>query len=276
MKIKEALEMGKVYLKGREYTDPSRESTMILLELLNKDYSFLEIYREEELTKEIEDSFFDILERRRKGEPLQYIMGKANFMGYEFKVYPGVLIPRQDTELSLEYLLKIINGNAINSMLDLGCGSGIVGIMVNKLTNIEVHAIDINDLALKNTEENARKFGTDLKIYKSNLFSKVKEKFDIIYSNPPYIKTKDIEKLQVEVREYEPRNALDGGEDGLYYYREIIKNSSDFLNPFGYLVFEISFDQKEDLEKLMKDEFYLAFKKDLQGFDRIVIAKRRC
>ncbi len=273
MKIKEALIEGRDYLKDLEYTDPIYETRRILSDLLNKDLSYLVSHDEDLLDSKIENKYFEILEKRQKGIPLQYILGEEDFYGRTFKVIEGVLIPRQDTEISVEKILNIIENNQINNMLEIGCGTGIVSISVDLESSIDVTAVDISEKAIENTRINKEKLNSKIKIINSDLFSNINEKFDLIYSNPPYIKSSEIENLQVEVKDYEPRLALDGGEDGLFFYRSIIKSSPEFLNHKGFLVFEIGHDEAEDICNLMKDKFKVEVYKDLNNLDRVVVGQ---
>ena len=273
MKIKEALIEGRDYLKDLEYTDPIYETRRILSDLLNKDLSYLVSHDEDLLDSKIENKYIEILEKRQKGIPLQYILGEEDFYGRTFKVIEGVLIPRQDTEISVEKILNIIENNQINNMLEIGCGTGIVSISVDLESSIDVTAVDISEKAIENTRINKEKLNSKIKIINSDLFSNINEKFDLIYSNPPYIKSSEIENLQVEVKDYEPRLALDGGEDGLFFYRSIIKSSPEFLNHKGFLVFEIGHDEAEDICNLMKDKFKVEVYKDLNNLDRVVVGQ---
>ncbi|MFR3064525.1 MAG: peptide chain release factor N(5)-glutamine methyltransferase [Peptoniphilus sp.] len=273
MKIKEALIEGRDYLKDLEYTDPIYETRRILSDLLNKDLSYLVSHDEDLLDSKIENKYFEILEKRQKGIPLQYILGEEDFYGRTFKVIEGVLIPRQDTEISVEKILNIIENNQINNMLEIGCGTGIVSISVDLESSVDVTAVDISEKAMENTRINKKELNSKIKIINSDLFSNINEKFDLIYSNPPYIKSCEIENLQVEVRDYEPRLALDGGEDGLFFYRNIIKSSPEFLNHKGFLVFEIGHDEAEDICNLMKDKFEVEVYKDLNNLDRVVVGQ---
>ncbi len=158
-------------------------------------------------------------------------------------------------------------------MLEIGCGSGIVSISIDLETKVDVTSVDISDKAIENTTINRDMLNSNIKILKSDLFSNVIGKFDLIYSNPPYIKSIDIEKLQVEVKNYEPRLALDGGEDGLFFYRSIIKTCPKFLNSKGFLVFEIGYDEAEDIYNLMKDNFKVEVYKDLNKLDRVIVGQ---
>lgn len=273
MTIREALLKGINYLKDLEYTNPIYESRKILAELLEKDLSYLIAHDDEKLNKLIEDKYFNILEKRREGYPLQYILACEDFYGRRFDVLEDVLIPRQDTELSIEVLLDIIKNNKIDNMLEIGCGTGIVSITIDLESDIDVAGLDISPQAIKNTTINKNKFNSNIKIIESDLFDKVNDKFDIIYSNPPYIKTKEIENLQVEVREHEPRLALDGGEDGLVFYRKIVKESNNYLKENGFLVLEIGYDEGNEVLQLMKDKFDVKIYKDLNNFDRVVVGR---
>lgn len=275
MEIKEALIEGRKYLKDLEYTDPIYETRRILSFLLNKDLSYLVAHDSELLDSTLEERYFEILDKRKNGMPIQYILGEEDFYGRSFKVLKDVLIPRQDTEISVETLLKIIKNNKINNMLEIGCGTGIVSISVDLETKIDVTAVDISKRAIENSIINKEKLGSRIKIMKSDLFSNVKERFDLIYSNPPYIKSDEIEKLQVEVRKHEPRLALDGGEDGLLFYRKIIEKAPEYLNDRGYLVFEICHDEAKDICALMEDKFDVEVIKDLSKLDRVVVGQLR-
>lgn len=275
MEIKEALIEGRKYLKDLEYTDPIYETRRILSFLLNKDLSYLVAHDSELLDSTLEERYFEILDKRKNGMPIQYILGEEDFYGRSFKVLKDVLIPRQDTEISVETLLKIIKNNKINNMLEIGCGTGIVSISVDLETKIDVTAVDISKRAIENSIINKEKLGSRIKIMKSDLFTNIKESFDLIYSNPPYIKSDEIEKLQVEVRKHEPRLALDGGEDGLHFYRKIIKKAPKYLNDRGYLVFEIGHDEGKDICALMEDKFEVEVIKDLSKLDRVVVGQLR-
>ena len=275
MKIKEALIEGRDFLKNLEYTDPIYETRKILGEILERDLSYLVSHDNEELPASVERKYFDILKMRQEGLPLQYILGREDFYGRTFTVLEGVLIPRQDTEISVEVILKILKNNNIKNLLEIGCGSGIVSITLDLETKgqVDITAVDISPQAIKNTNVNKNNLKSNIKILESNLFEEINEKFDLIYSNPPYIKSHEIENLQVEVREHEPRLALDGGSDGLYFYRKIIKDAPNFLNSHGYLVFEIGYDEAEDISSIMRENFDLEIYKDLNNLDRVVVGR---
>lgn len=275
MKIKEALIEGRVFLKNLEYTDPIYETRKILGEILERDLSYLVSHDNEELPASVEKKYFDILKKRKEGLPLQYILGREDFYGRTFTVLEGVLIPRQDTEISVEVILKILKENNINKMLEIGCGTGIVSITVDleSKRKMDITALDISPYAIKNTTINKKNLKSNIKILKSDLFDKVSGKFDLIYSNPPYIKSSEIENLQLEVKDHEPRLALDGGIDGLYFYREIIKEAPNYLNNNGFLVFEIGYDEGEDISLIMEKNFDTKIYKDLNNLDRVIVGQ---
>ncbi|MBS6720425.1 MAG: peptide chain release factor N(5)-glutamine methyltransferase [Peptoniphilus harei] len=275
MKIKEALLEGRNFLKNSEYTDPIYETRKILAEILNKDLSYLVSHDNEELEEAIKNKYFDILKKRKDGIPLQYILGREDFYGRTFTVLEGVLIPRQDTEISVEVILKILKENNINKMLEIGCGTGIVSITVDleSKRKMDITALDISPYAINNTAINKKNLMSNIEIMESDLFDKVSGKFDLIYSNPPYIKSCEIENLQLEVKDHEPRLALDGGNDGLYFYREIIKEAPNYLNNNGFLVFEIGYDEAEDISLIMKKNFDTKIYKDLNHLDRVIVGQ---
>lgn len=275
MKIKEALIEGRDFLKNLDYTDPIYETRKILAEILNKDLSYLVSHDNEELPASVEKKYFDILKKRQEGIPLQYILGREDFYGRTFTVLEGVLIPRQDTEISVEVILKILKENNINKMLEIGCGTGIVSITVDleSKRKMDITALDISSYAINNTTINKKNLKSNIKILKSDLFEKVSGKFDLIYSNPPYIKSSEIENLQLEVKDHEPRLALDGGIDGLYFYREIIKEAPNYFNNNGFLVFEIGYDEAEDISLIMEKNFDTKIYKDLNNLDRVIVGQ---
>lgn len=275
MKIKEALIEGRDFLKNLEYTDPIYETRKILGEILERDLSYLVSHDNEELPASVEKKYFDILKKRQEGLPLQYILGREDFYGRTFTVLEGVLIPRQDTEISVEVILKILIENNINKMLEIGCGTGIVSITVDleSKRKMDITALDISSYAINNTAINKKNLKSNIKILESDLFDKVSGKFDLIYSNPPYIKSSEIENLQLEVKDHEPRLALDGGIDGLYFYREIIKEAPNYLNNNGFLVFEIGYDEAEDISLIMEKNFDTKIYKDLNNLDRVIVGQ---
>ena len=223
--------------------------------------------------------YWEHIERRAKRIPLQHITGEQEFMGYTFRVNEHVLIPRQDTEVLVEEALKYLRPG--KKVLDMCTGSGCILLSLLKMgaekyymRNVSGTGVDISDEALKVASENAKELGVDVEFIQSNLFENVTGKFDILVSNPPYIRTKVIEELQDEVRLHDPFIALDGKEDGLYFYRKIVETCVNHLNDKAMVLFEIGHDQGEEVSELLKDAGFtnVWVKKDLAGLDRVVIA----
>ena len=206
--------------------------------------------------------------------PIQYITNKQEFMQLNFFVNENVLIPRSDTEILVEEIIENYKNKEVK-ILDLCTGSGCIAISLKKyIENSKVYAIDISEEALNIAKQNAMNNETDITFIKSDMFSNIKEeKFDIIVSNPPYIKTEVIKKLDKEVKK-EPLIALDGGNDGLYFYKKIIEEGYKFLNEEGKIFFEIGYDQKEDIINLINNNNkyeLIKTKKDLENNDRIIV-----
>ncbi|MDO5146293.1 MAG: peptide chain release factor N(5)-glutamine methyltransferase [Eubacteriales bacterium] len=222
-----------------------------------------------------------VLLQRERRIPLQYLMRTCSFMGYDFYVDENVLIPRQDTEVLVERAVALLRRNGplqkAGKVLDLCTGSGCIGISVKLLCpEAEVTVADISSGALAVARRNAENLGAELQYVEGNLFETITDTYDFILSNPPYIPTKVIDGLMPEVRDYEPHLALDGMEDGLYFYREICREAKNFLNPGGRLIFEIGMEQGEDVKVLMEMQGMeeITIEKDLAGLDRVVLGRR--
>ena len=217
-----------------------------------------------------------LISERETRIPLQHLTGVQEFMGLEFRVNEHVLIPRQDTEILGETALEKINTKKPLRVLDMCTGSGCILLSVlsygRKKCEITGVGVDVSDKALQVAKENARNLQVDAEWIESDLFSGVSEKFDMILSNPPYIPSAVIKTLQPEVREHDPLLALDGKEDGLYFYRKIIEESRNYLQPGGWLIFEIGAEQGEAVSSYLKQNGFVqvAVKKDLTGLDRVV------
>ena len=230
----------------------------------------------EQVLKEKEEKDFQKKKKKiKQGIPVQYITNKQEFMDSCFYVNQDVLIPQPDTEILVEEVIQLIKQRKVN-ILDLCCGSGCIGISLKKfLENANVVLSDISQKAIEVAKKNAVLLNVDVQIIQSNLFENIKEKYDMIVSNPPYIETNVISTLSQEVQN-EPHIALDGGEDGLTFYRKIIKEAPNYLNKKGYLCLEIGFNQKKAVIQLLQENFEnMITKQDLAGNDRVIIAKMK-
>ena len=244
------------------------------------DRIYIHLNLNKELTKEQYDEFLGYINDRINGRPVAYIVGNREFMGLDFFVKEGVLIPRPDTETLVEEIIQLCkNKNEEINIVDIGTGSGAITVSLAKyIKNSKITSLDISDIPLEVGKINAVNNGVDNRIefLKSDVFTAIKnteKKFDIIVSNPPYIPKKDIETLHTQVKDYEPYNALEGGEDGLDFYRQITEESIKYLKQGGILAYEVGHDQAEDVSKIMKHHGYdkIYTKKDIQGIDRVVI-----
>ena len=227
-----------------------------------------------EVPKEQAESYREVILRRAGHIPLQHITGEQEFMGYSFLVNPDVLIPRQDTETLTEEALKFTEPGM--KVLDLCTGSGCILIsLMKKCHGLTGTCCDISEKALKTARENGRRLQVEASWIQIDLFEQISERFDLIVSNPPYIRTGVIEELQEEVRLHDPWIALDGKKDGLYFYRRIIAESTGYIRDNGALMFEIGHDQAEDVVRLMEEAGYtqIRVKKDLAGLDRVVTGR---
>lgn len=219
------------------------------------------------------------VDRRAKGEPLSSIFGFVDFYGLRFEVNKKVLSPRMETEILVELAIKKIKENNFKSALDLCTGSGAIGICLAKFTNAQVTGVDISKQALLVAQTNATKNDVKVEFLQSDLFNELKKrkKYDIIVSNPPYIKSQDILSLDEEVKKYDPRLALDGGEDGLDFYKAIVKEAPLHLNKGGLLMFELGINQFKDVKALMNSEGFedIEIVKDYNKIERIIYGRIR-
>ena len=239
---------------------------------------------ERAVSEENADRYIDCIRRRAAHIPLQHITGEQEFMGYPFCVNEHVLIPRQDTEILVEEAIQVMRPKM--KVLDMCTGSGCIVLSILKMcrekyymTDLQGIGADVSEEALKVARENGRRLGVPVTWIQSDLFAKIpeEEKYDVIVSNPPYIETAVIDTLQEEVRLHDPYIALDGKEDGLYFYRRIISEAGKYLKMQGKLMFEIGCDQAEAVEELMKNAGYeqITVKKDLAGLDRVVLGQKK-
>ena len=279
MTIKQALTKGMIMLKSNNIESPKLKSRLLLQYILKQPRQYIIVYDNNEITEKEKFEYFVNIEKLTKGIPLQHITHTQEFMKMDFFVDENVLIPRPDTEILVEEVIKIAKKIETPKILDLCTGSGVIGISIAKnVPDSQIYAIDISEKALDVAKINTKRMKDErqIKLIKSDIFEKLKkEKYDIIVSNPPYIKKDDITYLSEEVKN-EPKMALDGGVDGLDFYRKITKQGIEYLKLGSYLCFEIGYDQKEEVTDIIKNEgryIDTYSKKDLYGNDRIIITR---
>lgn len=250
-------------------------SLIALTYILDKSKSYILMNQNLELNNKQIERLKDIINKRENSYPLQYAIGEWEFYNIRLKVDKRALIPRFETEIIVDYLIK--SSMKKDRILDIGTGSGAIALSLAKnIENTYVIGSDIEDNALSLALENKEFTGIEnIDFVKSDLFNNIKGKFDLIISNPPYINKNDYEDLDKELY-FEPKSALYGGEDGLYFYREIIRNACKFLIDKGHLVFEIGYDQKNILNRLLLEQGFVNIQniKDFNDFDRFIIAQK--
>lgn len=271
MTMKTLLQQGVQKLQEAQIAEADLDAMYLLEHVLGiKRMDYL-LEPQREVTEEKKAEYLQKVFLRATHVPLQHIIGSQEFMGFEFLVNEHVLIPRQDTEVLVEEVAKIAEGKRV---LDVCTGSGCIVLSLCKLCHLsKAVGLDLSPEALQVARENGKRLECDVTFLESDLFDKVDGTYDIIVSNPPYIETHVIEGLMEEVREHEPRMALDGGADGLHFYRSIVEQSVEYLADDGYLCFEIGYNQGEDVRLLMEQRGFDQCRiiKDLAGLDRVVI-----
>ena len=277
MTIKQAITKGMIMLKSNNVESPKLKARLLLQYVLDKPRQYIIVYDNKEIDKQQQWQYFVNIEKLTRGVPLQHITHRQEFMKMDFFVDENVLIPRPDTEILVEEVIKIAQKYNSPRILDLCTGSGAIAISLKKFVpNADITAVDISEKALEIAQRNAKKLETKINFLKSDLFDKLdNKKFDIIVSNPPYIRKDEIKKLSEEVQK-EPKIALDGGEDGLDFYRIITEQAINYLKTGSFLCFEIGYNQKNDVIKIIEDEQNYKntyCKKDLYGNDRIIITQ---
>ena len=286
----ELLKKGAEMLRQAGTADARYDAEWLLLAVTEKTRSFLFLHGEEECGNEAAEQYFQLIARRSDGEPVQYITGSQEFMGLSFEVNPSVLIPRQDTEtLAEQALAEAAEMPRPLRVLDLCCGSGAIAVSVaHALPEAEVTAADVSEASLDTARRNAENnhVADRISFLRTDMFSAFREKaergeraaFDLILCNPPYIPTEVIPTLQKEITEHEPVGALDGGADGLDFYRILAEDAWHFLEPDGKLIVEIGSDQAESVSALFRAEGHYmepAVVRDLAGKDRVIRCRKR-
>ena len=280
--MKEELER----LTQADIPEADSDIRLFAMDVAGCTYSTLILRMAEDATEEQAQKLHAYVTERMTHKPCQYILGTQEFMGMEFATAPEVLIPRPETELLVEQacerLKKLIEkkrkqtGDRELRVLDMCCGSGCIGISLAKLVPaVAVDLADISDAAITLTKKNRERLQADCTVIQTDLFAQIEEKYDMIISNPPYIRTDEIPKLMAEVRDFEPHLALDGKEDGLYFYDKIIREAREYLYEDGYILFEIGQDQLDAVRGFLVENGYVDIEgmKDYAGLDRIVTAR---
>ena len=275
MNITDLLTIASRKLKDSDIENPLFEAEYLLAFTLGKDKLYIKTHLTDSISKEHEKEYFKHINLRSKDYPIAYITGTREFFGLDFFIEEGVLIPRPETELLVETTLKHIKSDS-PIIADIGTGSGAIAIALAKnLPKSHIYALDISDKALEVANKNAKyhKMENQITFVKSDYLTEIKHKtFHAIVSNPPYIKTKIIRTLQKGVKDFEPKIALDGGEDGLEAYKTIIPNAINLINEEGIIILEIGFDQKDDLIEIAeKHKLKISIYKDIYENNRVVL-----
>lgn len=283
MTVQELWKEGKQELSDAGIQDAELDSRYLLEWAMKQSYSFLLLNPDYEADREAVQTYRHGILMRKNHKPLQYITGEQDFMGFSFRVNSHVLIPRQDTEILVETVLKELKKLAKEEkkdykILDMCCGSGCIGLSIWKLLEQKWKVVlsDVSREALAVAKENARRLEAKVEFIESDLFHNIHETYHVIVSNPPYIPSRVVDTLMPEVREQEPRLALDGKEDGLYFYRKIVEQVKEHLEDEGCIFFEIGFDQAEDVRQILVDAGLkqITVIQDLAGLDRVVYARK--
>ena len=277
MIIKDILIEATNNLKDNNIEDASIKAKILLAFVLHEQRQYLVVNNNKNIDDKHYNLYFSLINKLIEGVPLQYITNEQEFMKLKLFVNENVLIPQPDTEILVEEAIKIINNDKLKKVLDLCTGSGAIAISIAKNTAQEVHASDISKSALEIAKKNANLNNVKINFIYSDLFKNINEEYDIIVSNPPYIEKNNIKTLSKEVQS-EPLIALDGGLDGLDFYREIAKKAYKYIKNNGYLCLEIGYNQKEAVTNILKkykqyNDIYSI--KDLAGKDRCIITKVR-
>lgn len=273
---KDALEYGKQRLLECEIEDANLDAWLLLEYVSGISRSWYFVHEDEEISENDIEEYQILIEQRGKHIPLQQLTKEAYFYGMKFFVNENVLIPRQDTEVLVEQVLSLSKEKENLKLLDMCTGSGCILLaLLANLKQASGTGVDLSEKALEVAQRNGKELGIEVSWVQSDLFDKVSGSYDIIVSNPPYIETSVIEGLMDEVKLYEPRMALDGTEDGLFFYREITMQAGKYLKNNGILAFEIGYNQGKAVSEFMKENGYeeVQVLQDLAGLDRVVTGR---
>ncbi len=270
--IGDALREGIALLNEVNLKTASLDARILICHVLGCDSLYLTVHRDEVMAEDEKNTYFEYISRRRDNEPVSYITGTKEFMSLKFKVTPDVLIPRPDTEILVEKVIAEAENIPCPYIIDMCTGSGAIAVALSRYINgSRVTALDISPQALEIAKFNAESNGVSVSFELHDAYKPYCAKADVLVSNPPYIPTGDIAELETNVVHYEPHLALDGGGDGLEFYRAITKNAPHSLKSGGILAFEVGMGQADDVEMLMRPLFEnITRVKDLSGIERVV------
>ena len=279
MNINLAINDGIKILKSKFIPNPQLDAEILMAKTINKDRNYILVNSSDPINKNDLNNFYKLIEQRSLGNPVAYLTKKKSFWNSDFFITKDILIPRPDTELVIENILRLTKQKNKINILDIGVGSGcIIVTILKERKNFRGTGIDLSKKCLVISKKNAiaHKVSSRLKLYKSDVDKFNLGKYDLIVSNPPYIKTSKLKYLDKDVAEFEPRLALDGGLDGLSEIRKVIKKSSELIKNKGKFILEIGFDQKNKVINLLKKEgFYInSTQKDLAKNDRCIVSTK--
>jgi release factor glutamine methyltransferase len=283
MQLKQAVDSAYQLFVENDVPSPRLNAELLLLFVLNRERSYLYAHPERALTADEEYRYNEVIRERARGCPTQYITGHQEFWGLDLLVSPAVLIPRAETEHVVETVLDLVKEYAFDGpgklkLLDVGTGSGCIALaLASELSHAEIHACDISEVALEMAQTNAARLGLGEKVVfnKSDLLTVyADEKFDFVISNPPYVGEADADKVQKQVREFEPKIAVFSGREGMDIYRRLIPQAYAALRPGGWFVAEIGYSEEEKVRNLLAGWSEIQVTADLQGIPRVVAAKK--
>ena len=279
MRINNAIKEATILLKNNNIQSARLDSEILMSQAIKKKRDYILLHLDQKLLQENLINYKELIKERAKGKPIAYLTGKKEFWKFEFNAYEDVLIPRPDTELIVEEVLKIVKNKSKLNILDIGMGSGCIILSILKeKKNFKGIGVDISKKSVNACIKNTLKLGLSnrLKLYKSDIDNFDLGKYDLILSNPPYIKKLDFNNLDKNIVNFEPKVALYGGLDGLSEIKKVINKSATLIKLNGKLVLEIAFDQKNKVKKLLKNKGFYINKvlKDLAGNDRCIISTK--
>jgi release factor glutamine methyltransferase len=281
MQLKQAVDSAYELFVANDVPSPRLNAELLLMFVLGRERAYLYAHPEYELTSEEQCSYDEVIQERARGCPTQYITGHQEFWGLDLLVSPAVLIPRPETEHVVETVLELVKHKPPEEKLrlvDVGTGSGCIALaLASELPHLEIHASDVSEVALEMARVNAARLGLDQKVSfrQSDLLSAYgAEEFDLVVSNPPYVGESEADKVQRQVREFEPRIAVFSGEEGIDIYRRLIPQAQAALQPGGWFVCEIGFSAEAKVRELLAGWVDIQVTADLQGIPRVIAARR--